>query len=99
MATDLEGHRGPVRVADIDPLTVLDVDARHPPVVDIQPVEAAVVDRDPSALVKSQHQVCPGDQGMPDAHVRPQVTSNDYIVAWGEGALRTLITHGQRRRG
>ena len=70
MATDLEGHRRAVRIADIDPLAVLDVDHRHAPVVDVETIEATVVDGNPSALVESQHQVYPGDQGVRDANVR-----------------------------
>ena len=55
VAADLEGQRRTVGVADIDPLAVLDVDIRHAPIVDEHPVEAAVVDCDPSALVESQY--------------------------------------------
>jgi hypothetical protein len=53
VAADLESERRTVGVADVDPLAVLDVDIRHAPVVDEHPVEAAVVDRDPPALVES----------------------------------------------
>jgi hypothetical protein len=86
-SADLEGHRRTVRIADIDPLAVLDIDDRHASVVDVQPVEAAIVDGDPSALVESQHQVYPGDQRMCDADVRAQVTADDDIVACCEGTL------------
>jgi hypothetical protein len=55
VAADLEGQRRTVGVADIYPLAVLDVDVRHAPVIDEHPVEAAVVDRDPSALVESHY--------------------------------------------
>lgn len=87
VAADLEDQQRAVRVADIDPLAVLDVDHRHATVVDVHPVEAAVVDGDPSALVESQQQMSPGDQGVPDADVRPQVTPNNHIVARCEGTL------------
>jgi hypothetical protein len=96
MATDLEGHRGPVRVADIDPLTVLDVDGRHPTVVDVQTIEAAVVDGDPPALIEPQYQVYPGNQRVRDADVGPQVTPDDHIVAGCEGPFGSLVPHGQR---
>ena len=71
MATDLEGHCRPVRVADIDPLTVLDVDRRYSTVVDVQAIEAAVVDGDPPALIEAQYQVNPGNQRVRDADVGP----------------------------
>jgi hypothetical protein len=53
VATDLKGHCRTVGVSDVDPEPVQDVDGRHPPAVDIEPVEAAVVDSNPSALVES----------------------------------------------
>jgi hypothetical protein len=87
VAADLEGQQRAVRVADVDPLAVLDVDHRHATVVDVHSVEAAVVDGDPSALVEPQQQVSPGDQRVSDADICPQVTPNNYIVAWREGAL------------
>jgi hypothetical protein len=99
MATDLEGHRRAVRIADIDPQTVLNVDGRHAAIVDIQPIEAAVVDGDPSALIESHHQVSPGDQGMRDTHVGPQIAPDDDIVARCKGAFGTLVAHGQHGRG
>jgi hypothetical protein len=55
---DLESQLRPIRVADVEALTVVDVDGGHPPVVDVHPVEAAVVDGDPAALFKPQHKVC-----------------------------------------
>ena len=64
----------------------LDVDGRHPAAVDEHAVEAAVVDRDPSALVEPQHQVCPGDQRVGDADVGAEIAADDDIVASGEGA-------------
>ena len=51
VAADLEGERRAVRIADVDPQPILDVDDRDTAVVDIKAVEAAVVDGDPSALV------------------------------------------------
>src|ERR1700742_1539382 len=46
----LKGQQRPDEAADIDVLTVLDVDGRHPAAVDEHPVEAVVVDGDPAAL-------------------------------------------------
>ena len=71
MTADLEGQRRTVGVSDVDPLAVLNVDVRHAPVVDVHPVEAAVVDRDPSALIESHDQVRSGDERMPDTNVGP----------------------------
>jgi hypothetical protein len=99
VAADLEGQRRTVGVPDIDSLAVLDVDIRHAPVVDEHAVEAAVVDREPSALVESHDQVCSGDEGVPDTDVCPQVTPDDDVVACCEGALRCVIPHGQHRWG
>jgi len=99
VAADLEGQRRTVRVADIDPQAVLDVDARHATVVDIKPIEAAVVDGDPSALVESHEEMRPGDQWVCDANVRAQVTPNRDIIACREGALGSLVPHGQDWRG
>ena len=99
VAADLEGQRRTVRVSDIDPQAVLDVDDRHTTVMDIQPIEAAVVDSDPSALVESHDQVCPRDQRVRDADIRAEVTPNDYIGACRERALGSLVPHGQHRWG
>ena len=82
----LETQLGAVRIADVDALAVLDVDGRHPASVHVHAVEAAVVDRDPPALVEPQHQVCPGDQGVGDAYVGAQVATDDDIISRGEVA-------------
>jgi hypothetical protein len=34
-----------------------------------------------------------------DAHIGSQITANDDIVACCEGALGSVIPHGQHRRG
>ncbi|GAB3010319.1 hypothetical protein MBOU_26300 [Mycobacterium bourgelatii] len=99
MPAELEVQRRTIWIADVDPLTVVDVDARHPTVVHVQPVEAAVVDSGPPALVIAQQQVDPGDQRIGDADVGAQVTSDSYIVARCEGALGSVIPHGHRRGG
>jgi len=99
VTAELERQRRAVRVADIDPQVVLDVDGRHATVVDIQPIEAAVVDSHPSALVESHDEVRPGDQGVCDPDVRAEVTPDDYVIARREGAVGSLIPHGQHRRG
>ena len=50
---------------------------------------------DPAAVVESQQQVRPGDQRVRDADVSAEVTSDDYVVAWGEGALRRFVPDAQ----
>jgi hypothetical protein len=98
MAAHLEAHRRTVWIADIYLQAVLDFDDRYTMVVDIQPIEAAVVDGDPSALIESHDQVCPGDQGVRNAHVRAKVTPNDYF-ACREGTVGSLVPYGQHGWG
>ena len=86
MAAHLEGQLRPVWIADVELLTVLDVDGGHPAPVDEHPVEAAVVDRDPAALVEPQHQVRSRDQRMGDAHIGAEVAADDDIITGREGA-------------
>ena len=99
VAADLEGQPRAVGVADVDRLAVVDVDGGHPAAVDEHPVEAAVVDRDPAALVEPQHQVGARDQGVGDADVGAKVTADDDIVAGRERARRSVVPNGQRGRG
>jgi hypothetical protein len=86
MPADLEAQAGPVGVADVGLQAVVNVDRRHPAPVDVQPVEAAVVDCDPAALVESQHQVGARDQRVCDADVGAKVTPDHNVVAWRERA-------------
>lgn len=99
VAAHLEGERGTVRIADVDAQAVLDVDHGHALVVDKQPVEAAVVDGDPSALLESHNEMRAGNQGMCHADVGAKVTPDRYIVARGERALGSVVPHGQHRWG
>jgi hypothetical protein len=94
VAADLEGQRRPVRIADIDGLTVLDVDHRHPPAVDESAVQRTVVDRQPPALVEAQQQMGARDQGMGNAHVGPEVTADHYVMACRECPLRPVVPDG-----
>ena len=96
---DLESQLRSVGVADVEALTVVDVDRGHPPVVDVHPVEAAVVDGDPAALVEPQHKVCAGDQRMCDTDVGAKVTADNYVVARREASGRPVVSNGQRGRG
>jgi hypothetical protein len=81
MTADLEGQGRTVGIADIDGLAVLDIDDGHPAVPDEHPVEAAVIDGAPSALVKPKQQVGAGDQGVCDADVSAKVAPDDDVVA------------------
>jgi hypothetical protein len=86
MAAHLEGQGGAVGIADVDVHAVVNVDGRHAAAVDVHAVEAAVVDRDPAALVESQHEVGARDQRVCDADIGAEVTADHNIVAWRERA-------------
>ena len=79
-------------------LAVLDIDGGHPASVDEHPVEAAVVDGDPPALIEPQHQMRAGDQGMGDADIGAEVAADDDVVAGREVAGRSVVPNGQRGR-
>ena len=96
---DLETQLRPIGVADIEVLTVLQVDGGNPPIVDVHPVEAAVVDGDPSALIEPQHKVRAGDQRMCDTDVGAKIAADDYVVARREGSGGSVVSNGQRGRG
>jgi hypothetical protein len=51
---DFERQQRPVRVADIDALTVMEVDHRHAMAVGVRAVQRIVVDRQPVALIETQ---------------------------------------------
>jgi hypothetical protein len=77
----------PIGIADVDRLTVVDVDHRRSTAVDESAVQRTVVDGQPAALVETQQQVSPGDQGMGDAHVGAEIASNDDVVTRCESTL------------
>jgi hypothetical protein len=95
---DLEGQARPVGLSDVDALAIADVDQRHAATVDEHSIARTVVDRQPLALIESEQHVCSRDRRVRDAHVRPQVASNDNIVACRENALRPVRMNGQHRR-
>ena len=86
MAADLERQARAVGIAYVDLLAILDVDRGHPAPVDVHAVEAAVVDRDPAALVEPKHQVGARDQRVGDADIGTEVAADHDIIAWREGA-------------
>ena len=97
MTAHLEAQRRAVRIADVDPQSVVDLGHRHATVVDVQAVEAPVVDREPSALVESHEEVSSRDQGVRDADVGAQVAPDDYVITRRESAVGSLVAHGQHR--
>jgi hypothetical protein len=68
---DLERQPGPVGIAEIDALPIADVNRWDPAIVDENPVQAAVVERHPSALIliEAQDDVRPRYQRIGDADV------------------------------
>ena len=80
MPPHLEDQSRAVGVADVDLLPVLDIHDRHPASVDEHPVETAVVDGDPPALIEPQHQMRAGDQGMGDAHIGAEDAAHDLSL-------------------
>jgi hypothetical protein len=96
---DLETQLGTIGVADVEALTVIEVDGGNSPVVDVHPVEAAVVDGNPPALVEPQHKVGAGDQRMCDTDVGAKVAADDDVVARREASGRSVVSDGQRGRG
>jgi hypothetical protein len=99
VSTQLEYQPRTVGIADIDTLTRLNIDRRHPATVDENSIQAAVVDCHPSALVESQHQVGAGDQGVRDPYIGAEITPDDHIMACCEGARRSVVPNGQHRWG
>jgi hypothetical protein len=86
MPPDLETQLRPIGIADVEALTVVQVNGWDLPVVDVHPVEAAVVDGYPPALIEPQHEVCAGDQWVGDADIGAKVATDNDIVSSGEGA-------------
>ncbi len=86
MTADLESQARAVGIADVDLLAVLNVDAGYPAAIDVQAVEAAVVDRDPAALIEPQHHMGARDQRVGDANVGAEVAADHDVVAGRERA-------------
>lgn len=101
VAADLEGQARAVGVADVDGHAVGDVDHRHALAVDVQPVEAAVVDGHPAALVEAEQQVRARDQGWAmrtsARRSRPTTTSLPGEKVRGEPSYRTVRAGGTGR--
>jgi hypothetical protein len=97
--SDLEGQPGPLRIADVDALAVVQVDHRHPVAVDVRSVQRAVVDRHPAALIEAQDQVRAGYPGIRDAQVGVQITPDDHLMARRERMLGPVVPNCQYGRG
>jgi hypothetical protein len=91
---DLETQLRAIGIADVEALTVLQVNGWDLPVVDVHPVEAAVVDGDPPALVEPQHKVCARDQRVCDPDVGAKVAADDNVVARRESSGRPVVANG-----
>jgi len=87
VASELERQLRPIGIADVDGLTVVDVDHRRAAAVDEGPVQRTVVDGLPAALIETQQQMRPGDEGMGDAHVGAQIAPDDDVVTRCERTL------------
>jgi hypothetical protein len=94
----LETQLRPVGVANVDDLTVVDVDHRHPAPIDVSPVQRPVVDSQPAALFEAQQQMSTRNQWMCDAHIGAEITSDDHVVARGKGTLRSVVPNCQHGR-
>jgi hypothetical protein len=94
VVSDCEGQQRPVRVSDVDALTVMDIDYRHLPAVGERPVEGTVVDRQPPALIEAQQQMSTRNQGVRDADVGPQIAPHYHVVTCREGVFRPVVPNG-----
>ena len=98
MPAHLERQPRTVGTADVDLLTVGNVDRGHAAAVDVQAVEAAIVDSDPAALIEPQDEVGARDQRVRDADVGTEVAADHNVVAWREGARGAVVPNGQGGR-
>jgi hypothetical protein len=94
VVTDLESKLRPVGIADVDALAVVDVDHRHPPAIDVSPVQRTVVDRQPPALVEPQQQMSARNQRVGEAHIGPEVAPHHHVMTCCEGTFRPVMTNG-----
>ena len=83
-----EGQQRSFGIADVDALAVVEVDHRDPPAIGEGPVQRAVVDREPPALIEAQQQVGARYQWMGDAHVGAQVASDRS--SWPAANVRSV---------
>jgi hypothetical protein len=67
LGADRKGQSRSSRISDVDALAVVNIDDRHPVAVEVGPVQRAVVDRQPSALIEPQYQMRTRDPRIRDA--------------------------------
>jgi hypothetical protein len=99
MPTDLKGQRWTVRIAEVHRRAIGDVDLRHPPAIDVHPVERTVVDRLPPVVLEPQHDMRSGHQRMGQADIGAQIPADDHIVSGRERARRPVVSDGEDGRG
>jgi hypothetical protein len=99
LGTDRKGQPRPLRIPHVNALAVVDVDDRHSVAVDVGPVQRAVVDCQPSAVIEAQYQMGAGYPGVRDAQVGVQVAPDNHLMACSEGTLGAVVPDCQHRRG
>lgn len=86
LRSDRKGQTRTLRVADVNALAVVDIDHRHPVAVEVGPVQRAVIDCQPTALIEPQDQMRARDPRIGDAHIGLHVAPDDHLVAGREGS-------------
>jgi hypothetical protein len=95
LRADRESEPRPLGIAHVDALAVVDVDDGHPVTVDVGPVQRAVVDGQPAALIEAQDQVRARDPRVRDAQVGMLITSDDNLMTCCEGSLGPVVPNCQ----
>lgn len=98
MVAYLESQPRSFGIADVDALSVMDIDHRHPIAVEVGPVHRAVVDRLPAAVVEPQYQMPAGNPPIRDAQVGAQIAADDHVVACGEATVGPVMPNCQHRQ-
>jgi hypothetical protein len=87
-----------LRIPDVDGLPVVDVDHRHPVSVEVGPVQRAVIDRQPAALIEPHDQMCARYPRVRDPQIGMHIPADDHLVACGERTLGPVVSDCQDRR-
>jgi hypothetical protein len=99
LRSDRERQPRSLRVPDVDGLPVVDVDHRHPVSVEVGPVQRAVIDRQPAALIEAHDQMCARYPRVRDPQIGMRIPADDHLVACGERTLGPVVSDCQDRRG
>lgn len=94
-----KGQTRSLRVADVNALAVVDIDHRHPVAVEVGPVQRAVVDCQPSALVEPHDQMRTRDARIGDPHIGLHVATDDDLATGRKGSLGPVMPNCQDGRG